>query len=95
MFALSLLPRTTTRKKIKTNRKKLLKQPAFKENSQRTSPRTLRVWDLVCGRASLSPFFQSFYFFGTAVGEPLMGLFADRWVLESEGTKREDHKRYC
>ncbi|XP_063844400.1 organic cation transporter protein-like isoform X2 [Scylla paramamosain] len=42
-------------------------------------------WDLVCGRASLSPFFQSFYFFGTAVGEPLMGLFADRfgrrWVI--------------
>lgn len=42
-------------------------------------------WDLVCGRAGLSPFFQSFYFFGTAVGEPLMGLFADRfgrrWVI--------------
>ncbi|XP_042208340.1 organic cation transporter protein-like [Homarus americanus] len=36
-------------------------------------------WDLVCGKASLSPFFQSFYFFGTAVGEPLMGFIADRY----------------
>lgn len=36
-------------------------------------------WDLVCGKASLSPFFQSFYFFGTAVGEPLLGFLGDRY----------------
>lgn len=36
-------------------------------------------WDLVCDRASLSPFFQSFYFFGIAVGEPLLGYMADKY----------------
>ncbi|KAK7073281.1 hypothetical protein SK128_015181 [Halocaridina rubra] len=35
-------------------------------------------WDLVCESGSLSPFFQSFYFFGTAVGEPLLGYMADK-----------------
>ncbi|XP_066961045.1 organic cation transporter protein-like isoform X1 [Macrobrachium rosenbergii] len=36
-------------------------------------------WDLVCDRASMSPFFQSFYFFGIAVGEPLFGVLSDKY----------------
>ncbi|XP_068239328.1 organic cation transporter protein-like [Palaemon carinicauda] len=36
-------------------------------------------WDLVCDRASMSPLFQSFYFFGIAVGEPLLGLLSDKY----------------
>lgn len=42
-------------------------------------------WDLVCAAAGLSPFFQSFYYFGTTIGEPLLGYLSDklgrRWVL--------------
>nr|XP_027219820.1 organic cation transporter protein-like [Penaeus vannamei] len=42
-------------------------------------------WNLVCDRVSLSPFFTSFYFFGAAVGETLIGFLADkygrRWIL--------------
>ncbi|KAF2358547.1 Major facilitator sugar transporter-like [Trinorchestia longiramus] len=42
-------------------------------------------FDLVCASAALSPFFQSFYYFGTTIGEPLLGYLSDklgrRWVL--------------
>uniref|UniRef100_A0A6A7G5P2 Organic cation transporter protein-like n=1 Tax=Hirondellea gigas TaxID=1518452 RepID=A0A6A7G5P2_9CRUS len=42
-------------------------------------------WDLVCEAVSLSPFFQSFYYFGTTFGEPLLGCLSDkfgrRWTL--------------
>ncbi|ROT81683.1 putative organic cation transporter protein-like [Penaeus vannamei] len=36
-------------------------------------------WDLVCDRAYLSPLFQSFYYFGCAVGDPVLGLLSDKY----------------
>ncbi|XP_042857513.1 organic cation transporter protein-like [Penaeus japonicus] len=36
-------------------------------------------WDLVCDRAYLSPMFQSFYYFGCALGDPLLGFLSDKY----------------